>query len=152
MPISSDNSPFAKKQIITKDFANSNSEKIISPLIFTKKIQLRTHEGKLQQQVLIFEELLDCVVKAYYDKKFKKRNLQQELKAELDEDYIEEPEVTVKRRGRKKKADKQKELAIARQKRIKKKRRNKIIESTEFDNKLILDYLVSPLKTDLVYG
>ena len=138
--------------VLTKEIGNVNEDKVISPLIFGRTTELRRVVGKMAEPMLILERLLDCVYLAYFDNSFTMRNLTEESQIDFDEDYSDEPVPAPRRKGRKRKNERTRARPVERNRRISKKKKGNSQEKANFSNKFMLDYLVSPLKVDLVMG
>lgn len=132
-----------------------NEDKILSPMIFTKRPNTVKMEEKISPETMALEYLYSIVNKLYYKSSYDIEEFMKELGQVNSADESEEDQ---------KEKLKNTSNVIRKSKRILKKKgeaknqsQNEINGSkrektTVVEEKNILDYLISPIKTDFCYG
>jgi hypothetical protein len=150
--------------VIPKYMILKNKKKILSPAIFIEKGGSLKPDGQISHPVILFEQLLALVCKCYYKPSFQPEAWLREMeislnnKAHLHESSPAHLKIQ-KIRGRGGKGESGTKLvirttnpALDRRDNVHRNQKNKQDVSAIIDRGNMLDYLISPLKQDHVWG
>ena len=146
------NEQITEKIAVPKTTAIKKTENTLSPVIFTKKMQMIRREPLGSRRLLVFENILGVVTQAYYKKSYEIETTVKELKLDFDDAEFSD---NSKNQGRRVTRTKRRKIRLSLVNGTS--RKPQVIDNEEkreeyYTSDNILDYLVSPLKVDYPYG
>lgn len=144
----------SNNDIVVRSCLFRDENLVLSPMIFTKKVNNLKMDDRISAQTMVLESLYSIVNKVYYKSSYDMEEFFKELKSAFN---TEKAKPEPKSRG------KNFALSIRRSKRIRKNSNQKTQTTSEtngndkeqaslIEEKNILDFLISPVKPDFCFG